>query len=202
MLPCSPGKPKVARVISTISLQVSRLHFRFLLHSLKQQHRGCLWWWCLQRLGGHCLSLTWASGQERNFLDGPTADVIHILNKIAFVFQADKAEPPRKCLSVLSPYSEKKRIYSWIHALVHLVYQWHCSRAVLLREWSGNSKLLSFLQLTNRTEIYLNLAKLPEEVLHPKLSKDWNLREASQILRAALRAGGSCTRNPETVLGL
>lgn len=58
------------------------------------------------------ISVMRISGQEFNFLDGSIADVINILNKIAFVFQADKTGPPRERLSVLSSPS-RKIIYSW-----------------------------------------------------------------------------------------
>lgn len=87
------------------------------------------------------VSVMRASGQEFNFLDGFIADVINILNKIAFVFQADKTGPPRERLSVLSSPSRKKKIIRGLRSLLFPLSLPHCSRAVLPREWSGNSEL-------------------------------------------------------------
>lgn len=69
------------------------------------------------------VSVMRASGQEFNFLDGSIADVINILNKIAFVFHADKTGPPRERLSVLSSPIQKKNLFvDSGHFFSHSVY--------------------------------------------------------------------------------
>lgn len=86
------------------------------------------------------VSVMRTSGQEFNFLDGSIADVINILSKIALSSKRIKQDPQGNASQFYRPHPEKELIRG-LRSLLFPLSLPHCSRTVLLREWSGNSEL-------------------------------------------------------------